>query len=469
MSDAHSDAAMTLVIVGAGFSGALTAVHLLRAAGGHPLRLLLIERRTRMARGLAYSTSDDNLLLNVPVGNMSALADEPNHFLDYCRAIDPSINAGSFVSRRIYGDYLERTLQQAERERPRTLTRLHGEAVAIRRGNSSRANDSFRLNGSHRFEIELADRSRVSADRVVLALGYSGSNRLDASVADHLVGDGWNPQTIAAIDGGRPVLIVGSGLTAIDTAFRLTSRNDDCRLLMVSRRGHLPRAHRTRPQPPPASAFPAYLQAIAPTARAHLRAIRAEVARRADGNWRDVINELRPYTPELWQRLPSAQRRQFLRHLAGYWDIHRHRLAPLAAQRLHAMLRRGQLQVVAGRIRSVQRQHDGVRVEIRERGGDLRIVDAAAAINCTGPNYDIDAATAPLIAQLRDDGYLRADALKMGIDVDDDSRVIGRDGRAVDGLHYIGPMLRARYWEATAVPELRVHARNLARRLIEGP
>ncbi len=457
MSDAHSGAAMTLVIVGAGFSGALTAVHLLRAAGDHPLRLLLIEQRMRMARGLAYATSDDNLLLNVPVGNMSALADEPEHFLNYCRAIDPSINAGSFVSRRIYGDYLERTLQQAERDSPRTLTRLHGEAVAVRRDT-----------GSHRFQIELADRRFIDADRVVLALGYSGCNRIDAPGADHLVGDGWSQEAVAAIDGSRPVVIVGSGLTAIDTAFRLTSRNDDCQLLMVSRRGHLPRGHRTRPHPPAVGDFPTYLRAIPPTALAHLRAIRKEVAQRTsgDGDWRDVINELRPYTPELWQRLPLEQRRHFLRHLAGYWDTHRHRLAPLAAQRLHAMLQRGQLQVLAGRIHGVQRQHDGVRIEIRERSsGDIRVVDAAMAINCTGPNYDLDGATTPLLAQLRDDGYLRADPLKMGLQIDDAYRVIGRDGDAIDGLHYIGPMLRARYWEATAVPELRVHARNLAQTL----
>lgn len=42
---------------------------------------------------------------------------------------------------------------------------------------------------------------------------------------------------------------------------------------------------------------------------------------------------------------------------------------------------------------------------------------------------------------------------------------MGADGRIVKGLYYVGPWLRARDWEATAVPELRVHAQRLAERL----
>ena len=44
---------------------------------------------------------------------------------------------------------------------------------------------------------------------------------------------------------------------------------------------------------------------------------------------------------------------------------------------------------------------------------------------------------------------------------------IDRDGEGVPGLHYVGPMLRARYWEAIAVPELRRHTQTLARHLLE--
>jgi uncharacterized NAD(P)/FAD-binding protein YdhS len=45
--------------------------------------------------------------------------------------------------------------------------------------------------------------------------------------------------------------------------------------------------------------------------------------------------------------------------------------------------------------------------------------------------------------------------------------VIGAGGRPVPTLYYVGPFLKARDWEATAVPELREYARALAAHLVE--
>lgn len=97
----------------------------------------------------------------------------------------------------------------------------------------------------------------------------------------------------------------------------------------------------------------------------------------------------------------------------------------------------------------------------------MRELEAAVVVNCTGPEYDIGRLTvAPLVTQLRDEGYVRADSQRIGIELDHTYRVIGRDGEGVPGLHYVGPMLRARYWEAIAVPELRRHTQSLVRHLI---
>src|SRR5208282_5172210 len=133
MSDL-SDRQRTIVVIGAGYSGALTAVNLLRTATATAVSVVLIERRSRFGRGLAYQTWDDNLLLNVPAGNMSALPDEPAHFVDYLHGIDPAFNAASFVSRRIYGDYLEHCLASAEQRSNSRLRRMSGEVSSVRRG-----------------------------------------------------------------------------------------------------------------------------------------------------------------------------------------------------------------------------------------------------------------------------------------------------------------------------------------------
>lgn len=52
-----------IAVIGAGFSGTITARHLLDRIGGR--RILLCERGKTFARGTAYSTDDPVHLLNV--------------------------------------------------------------------------------------------------------------------------------------------------------------------------------------------------------------------------------------------------------------------------------------------------------------------------------------------------------------------------------------------------------------------
>src|SRR5271157_77969 len=72
-----------VAVIGAGFSGTLTAVHLVRMSAG-TVSVALIEKRERFARGVAYATDDPSHLLNVPAGKMGAYAREPEHFLRWC-------------------------------------------------------------------------------------------------------------------------------------------------------------------------------------------------------------------------------------------------------------------------------------------------------------------------------------------------------------------------------------------------
>jgi len=178
----------------------------------------------------------------------------------------------------------------------------------------------------------------------------------------------------------------------------------------------------------------------------------------AGGDWRDVINELRPHTPQMWRSLPLRERRRFLDRVVPYWDVHRHRLAPSAHLRLQRMLATGQVQALAGRILSLRMQGDVVCMALRRRADD-RVVElrVGAVVNCTGPNYDLARVHSAVVVQLLRDGMLRQDPLKLGLEVDARYRVIGRDGCVVPGLYYVGPMLKAAHWEAIAVPELRMH------------
>src|SRR5277367_3899143 len=98
-------------IVGAGFSGSLLAVHLLRRLP-QSARVYLIERRSEFGSGLAYSTANASHLLNVRAERMSAFENEPGHFLNWLseqKEMDLPFGT-AFVPRGLYGRYIQSLL-----------------------------------------------------------------------------------------------------------------------------------------------------------------------------------------------------------------------------------------------------------------------------------------------------------------------------------------------------------------------
>ena len=453
-----------ITIVGAGYSGSLTAVNILRQNPGPQVRIILIDRNTRPGRGLAYRTWDDNFLLNVPAGNMSALTDDPNHFVKFCQDIDPAFNAGTFVSRRLYGDYLEFVLrQETERSGISVLEEIHCEAIAVRQ-----------QSGDNSYQVGLADGRSLRSDQVVLAFGHFSPEDPVAVASiyetETYINNPWDFAALECIPGDAPVALLGTGLTALDVLFRLTSNNDTRKIYLISRRGLVPQAHRSHPKAPAVAGFPTFLENLPPTVRAYFRALRLKIGENAaqGGDWRDVINALRPHTPEIWRRFSVEERQKFLSRLVPYWDIHRHRLAPAAHLRLAGMLKSGQVQVIAGYVQDYKMHRKNVSIEIRERHtGRRRELNVGRVVNCTGPNCNIAKITVPLIVQLRNEGYLKQDPNKLGFEVNDRYQVINYQGEPARNLFYVGPALKASYWEAIAVPELRVHTRHLAEILKE--
>src|SRR3546814_5960320 len=83
-----------------------------------------------------------------------------------------------------------------------------------------------------------------------------------------------------------------------------------------------------------------------------------------------VIDALRPVTQSLWQGLPVAEKRRFLRHLRSWWDVHRHRMAPEVAAVVQNAMDRGQLVVRAGRPRAAHPVAAGFVFEFRPKGAN---------------------------------------------------------------------------------------------------
>jgi uncharacterized NAD(P)/FAD-binding protein YdhS len=316
--------------------------------------------------------------------------------------------------------------------------------------------------GTHA-EVSLGDGSSIRADRVVLAIGnYPPQDPpLDFGgrfSGDRYIRDPWGREAFAHVDRHQPVLLIGTGLTMIDIALQLQALDITGPIIAISRRGLVPQPHRHPSHLPDDVPGVAALLTAAPTVRAYLRVVR-QVMREAasqDRDWRDVIAALRPLTPRLWQAWPSAERARFMRHLRPFWEVHRHRMAPQLFDAFTRMRDSGKVSLLAGRLITVHHAGDGLRVELRPRGATAtRTIEVGTIVNCSGPAGDTRRLQDALFQSLQASGLIRCDPLGLGIDTSTDGTVIMRDGSPSPVIYYVGPFLRARDWEATAVPELR--------------
>ena len=165
--------------------------------------------------------------------------------------------------------------------------------------------------------------------------------------------------------------------------------------------------------------------------------------------------------------MPDAERRRFLRHVKSYWEIHRHRCAPEVTQRIAGLRETGRLAILAGRIVEIVAEGGRFAVRYGPRGTTgIRGLTVDAVIDATPPCSDVRRIDDSLIRTLLDAGLIRADALRLGIETDEVGRVLDAGGRPVERLYYVGPWLRARDWEATAVAELRACASVSAKVLV---
>jgi uncharacterized NAD(P)/FAD-binding protein YdhS/predicted metal-dependent enzyme (double-stranded beta helix superfamily) len=461
--EAPGPEAPVVAIVGGGFSGTLAAAHLVAraSAAGRAVHVVLLDRQATFGEGPAYRTPDPHHLLNVPAANMGAWASRPRGFLEWSQRRRPETQPYEFLPRKRYGEYVRETfLETVAAAGPGvTVESRRAEVDAV-----SRTGDQWR--------VESAGHAPLLADAVILATGHRPpDDPLRSSwhgPRSRYVQDPWATLVLSAIRPDETVVLLGSGLTAIDVVLSLGKTPRSAPLVALSRRGLFPAAHAPTPQPPrdPSS----WLEPLLSTpgalgARALLHAVRAAVreAQAQGADWRSVIDGLRPHTPRLWRALPEAEARRFLRVVRPFWEVHRHRMPPEVAAQVAALRAAGALRFQAARIVDAQATGEEVLLRLKERGGDtLETLRADWVVNCTGPGAASTASSTPVVRSLVEGGWLEPDPFGLGVHADAVGRALV-DGSVVDSLLVIGTLRKATQWESTAVPELRVQASDAAR------
>lgn len=452
-----------IVIIGGGFSGTLTAINLARLSSV-PLHVFIINGTRIPCRGIAYSTKNGSHLLNVVARNMSALADQPNHFVEWLGTRSEYIDLPlpvlreKFIPRRVYGDYLQNVFQwysgtlDAEKMR---LEWVHDEALDV-------------LTEGQQAKVILKDGPAITADKVILAVGNQAPAPFRLRGLDvhnsHYIGNPWMGWEEKLPSKDQDLLLIGTGLTMVDTFLSLQDLGWQGRLVAVSRHGLLPLSHFK------GFDYPELLDDK--TAALNLRQIfsiftnhyRAAQARNL--NPAILVDKLRPFTQRIWQNFSLFEKRQFNRHFRTRWNVMRHRIAPEIHRQLREAITHRRLEVVPGRLSECRNAGPLLKITV-ETHGAKRSFEVGSVINCTGPQESYFPAESILLNNLVSRGTVQVDEMNMGIKIAPNFSVLNHEGRNSQTLFALGSLLRGTLWETTAVPELRSQAFRVAENIAD--
>lgn len=443
-----------IAVIGGGAAGAAAFGELLARYDAGTIHWIVGQHAP--GRGVAYATRDDRHLLNVRAAGMGVFQAHGDDFIQHASRQLGQVKGTDFLPRRVFGDFV-----QAQ--------------VGARIDAARRAGRSFRIHPESARHIARRQGGyavRVGADRwigvkhVVLAIGALSQRPLRTVSSTALTGgayelDPWRLDRHSSPP--RRVVVIGTGLTAVDTLLSASARWPHAELVAVSRHGLWPLTHSTMPLAAYARQDELNLALLDCTGPAAMfRRVREAMAESIDTDWRSIIDGMRPINALLWQRLSHARRRQFLRHARWIWEASRHRMAPASSEAIHQLIEEGRLHVRAARVLDV----DGtapLQVTLRERATQfVTSIEADLVVQATGLDTAVAYGAHELLSHLLQDGLAVADPLQLGVWASTDGQLLDANGSPQAGLHAIGSLLRGNLWECTAMPEIRAAAYRLA-------
>lgn len=455
-----------IAIIGGGFCGTMSAVHLMQKADN--IKITLINSGYPFNKGIAYSPYSKSHLLNIVAGNMSAFADKPNHFTEWVHSkpqystLEKDILTKTFLPRSLYGEYLEEiwSANMAHKKTGVEVNVIDDVAVDIEIGEDNAV-------------VLLKSGKQVVVNKVVIATGNSEPR--DPSIANPLFylspkyfRNSWKVESVSNTKSEKDILIIGNGLTMVDTVLGLREQGFSKNIYSISPHGFGILQHRHGGIKYNSLQHelkePYNLNDVVKLIHKHIRKVR-ELGLSAE----PIIDSLRPYTQQIWQALSLKERRYFmnsrLRHL---WGVARHRLPVHVHDHIQNLRIHGKLIVIAGNIKSIEEHGDDIVVNYYNRKTrENETLHVERVINCTGPESNIKKSQNKLLQNMSKRGIICTDPLELGINTDVHSfKVIDKYGDKLNTVYTLGTNLRGMLWETTAVPELRVQAEKLASQLL---
>jgi uncharacterized NAD(P)/FAD-binding protein YdhS len=452
-----------VTIVGGRISGSALATYLLSSPPAG-IEVHMIDPATDAGQISAPGDANSPNPLNVPAGRLSLYGDAPNDFVRWARHHGPRLgwpqaataNSASYLPRQLFYQYVQSALEEAA---ARALSST-GTKVVRHVGTVTRLTRS-----GERLAIDIDTGARIDSDTIVLAPGFRAPEVPFpvSGEGSRFIADPWTQNALGGIGRHDRIIAVGSGLMLVDVIASLNETRHRGKVTAISSHGLLPFVRGvSEPHPPMLTEADASLGL-----RHAFRKLRAAIAD-GQGDWRTAIDSLRPITDALWRSLPPPDQDRMLRHLRPYWELQRHRLPADSADMLLRWASRRQLDIVAGRIASIEQRADGIDLIINHRGGTREPERWSAdwVINCLPPASLFSEPRNPLTESLLAAGLARPNRTGQGFDHDPAGHAIDTKGNSVENVFILGQARRGHAFEAALIPTLRPQFESLAASII---
>jgi uncharacterized NAD(P)/FAD-binding protein YdhS len=402
--------------------------------------------------GLAYGTTNTTHLLNVPAARMGAFADAVDGFYAWIHTANGALakqqlkltkeySATDFVPRALYARYLQDIWRETQE-----IAAQHNCSIKLVEATATRIRNEGEL------AVLTTRGDAIAVDKIVLAVGNETKSILPQVKSAHIIQNPWAKDVFTdAANWAAPVMLMGAGLTAVDTVLSLRNAGYVGEIIAFSRHGHWPEIHAATTTQFQFQKDELFAQQ---TLQQLVRYVRSKI--HDVGEWRVVIDALRPHSQALWQKLSTRDQQLFITRLLSVWNVHRHRMAPEIFQQLATV----RLEVVT----TVKARVEDDKLEVILHHNDTaHTVHPSRVINCTGGEMNITRSCNPLLMQALADRVIEPHANGLGIAVDPQYRAWGA---AHPNLYVIGTWMTGQFLESTAVPELRVQAAAIATALV---
>lgn len=464
------DRVARVVIVGAGLGGTATAVRLLQFAR-EPLQVVLLERRPEFrSAGVAYHREGNpwHHVFNIQAGRMSMFREDVDDFVAWAnnevdRANWPAEWSGfTFTEsgpapRRIYADYLAARLAEAVREASDgvSLVEADGEVVDVETGTGrpSVVVENFSLPHN---DTE-PGQTTIQADHVIIATGLQErSLPFAAGVMDHpsFVRHPYSERGVERICGVRQdavVAVVGTLLSAYDSAALLPRRGHTGKIYMISRSGLTLRTypadhqHRVLSLPAPRLLSDGYEghhdfvrrvkdeweRACAIAAREYPEVAQAVITERVSKSWE-------PHLPEVLARVPTSDLRALLDSYGSLLATLRVGAVAYTTEIVDAAMG-GQITLITGKVDQIVSTEAGTLVLSVSGTEAPQTIEADLVISNFGREPDYGRAGSALWTNLlRKKIAVQHRRTGRGVEVDSSGTLLGPDGEQSGPIWVVG-------------------------------